>query len=100
MKVVILCGGRGTRIRGASDDLPKLMIPIGDYPIVRHIMSSYAAAGFKDFALCLGCKGQVIKDFFLNYHTRILDVTIDFGRNNRVRKSTGALRWLRPAETR
>lgn len=84
MKVVILCGGQGTRIRGVSDDLPKPMIPIGDYPIVWHIMRSYAAAGFKDFVLCLGYKGQAIKDFFLNYHTRISDVTIDFGRNDSV----------------
>ena len=84
MKVVILCGGQGTRIRGVSDDLPKPMIPIGDYPIVWHIMNGYAAAGFKDFVLCLGYKGHVIKDFFLNYHARISDVTIDFARNDRV----------------
>src|SRR5262249_1247243 len=79
MKVVILCGGHGTRIRGIRDYLPKPMIPIGDYPILWHIMSGYAAAGFKEFVLCLGYKGYVIKEFFLNYHTRVSDFTVDFG---------------------
>jgi len=78
MKVVILCGGQGTRIRGINDDVPKPMIPIGDYPILWHIMRGYAAAGFKDFVLCLGHKGEAIKDFFLNYHTRVSDFTMDF----------------------
>lgn len=80
MKVVILCGGQGTRIRGVADDLPKPMIPIGGYPILWHIMNGYAARGFKEFILCLGYKGSVIKDFFLNYNTRIADVTVDFSR--------------------
>src|SRR5436309_3498823 len=84
MKVVILCGGQGTRIRGVSDELPKPMIPIGDYPILWHIMRGYAAAGFKDFILCLGYKGHAIKDFFLNYHTRVSDFTIEFGGNDGV----------------
>ncbi|MBI1202284.1 MAG: NTP transferase domain-containing protein [Rhodopseudomonas sp.] len=77
MKVVILCGGQGTRIRGVADDLPKPMIPVGGYPILWHIMSGYAAAGFKDFVLCLGYKSHVIKDFFLNYNTRVADFSID-----------------------
>jgi glucose-1-phosphate cytidylyltransferase len=81
VKVVILCGGQGTRIRGVNDDLPKPMIPIGRYPILWHIMRGYAAAGFKDFVLCLGYRGRVIKDFFLNYHTSVADFTVDFGRN-------------------
>src|SRR5262245_18647807 len=80
MKVVILCGGQGTRIRGVADDLPKPMIPIGGYPILWHIMRGYAAFGFKDFILCLGYKGEAIKNFFLNYHTMVSDFTIDFGR--------------------
>ncbi len=81
MKVVILCGGQGTRIRGVNDDLPKPMIPIGRYPILWHIMRGYAAAGFNDFVLCLGYRGRVIKDFFLNYHTSVADFTVDFGKN-------------------
>lgn len=79
MKVVILCGGQGTRIRGVADDVPKPMIPIGSLPILWHIMSGYAAQGFKEFVLCLGYKGHVIKDFFLNYQTRVCDCTVDFG---------------------
>jgi glucose-1-phosphate cytidylyltransferase len=78
MKVVILCGGKGTRIRGVNDDLPKPMIPIGPYPIIWHIMRSYAYFGFKDFVLCLGYKGLSIKEFFLNYQSQISDFTIDF----------------------
>lgn len=84
MKVVILCGGQGTRIRGINDDVPKPMIPVGGYPILWHIMRGYAAAGFKDFVLCLGYKGHAIKDFFLNYHTRVADFTIDFARDGAI----------------
>ena len=84
MKVVILCGGKGTRIRGVDDSLPKPMIPVGQYPIVWHIMRSYAHYGFKDFVLCLGHKGHAIKDFFLNYHTQVSDFTIDFSRDREV----------------
>ncbi len=81
MKTIILCGGKGTRIRGVNDDLPKPMIPIGPYPILWHIMAGYAAHGHKDFILCLGHRGQVIKDFFLNYRARTTDVTIDFAQD-------------------
>jgi len=78
LKVVILCGGKGTRIRGVDDSLPKPMIPVGSYPIVWHIMRYYAHFGFKEFVLCLGYKGDTIKDFFLNYQARVSDITIDF----------------------
>lgn len=81
MKVVILCGGQGTRIRDVSEDLPKPMIPVGGRPILWHIMKLYAAQGFHDFILCLGYKGHVIKDFFLNYEARMADVTITLGRD-------------------
>lgn len=64
MKVVILCGGYGTRIRDVSEDLPKPMIPVGDKPILWHLMKQYADHGFNEFVLCLGHKGSVIKDFF------------------------------------
>lgn len=79
MKVVILCGGLGTRIRDVADHIPKPMIPIGRYPIMWHIMKYYASYGFKEFVLCLGYKGQVIKDFFLNYETNTKDFTIRLG---------------------
>jgi glucose-1-phosphate cytidylyltransferase len=80
MKVVILCGGHGTRIRDVSDNLPKPMISIGDYPIVWHIMKYYSSFGFNDFILCLGYKSHVIKNFFLNYETFSRDITIKFDR--------------------
>ena len=76
---MILCGGKGTRIRGVADDLPKPMIPVGDYPIMWHIMKSYAHYGHKDFVLLLGYRGWEIKDFFLNYRARLNDFTIQLG---------------------
>jgi hypothetical protein len=67
MKVVILCGGKGTRLREETEYRPKPMVPIGNRPILWHIMKLYAAHGFKEFILCLGYKGDMIKDFFRNY---------------------------------
>lgn len=84
MKAVILCGGQGTRIRDANEALPKPMLPIGGKPIVWHIMKSYAAHGFSDFVLCLGYKGWVIKEFFLNYRAMMNDVTVHLGREQGV----------------
>ncbi len=81
MKVVILAGGYGTRIRDVADDIPKPMIPIGPYPILWHVMKSYAHFGHRDFIICLGYKGQAIKDFFLNYEAYTRDFTIRFGRD-------------------
>ena len=66
MKVVLFCGGLGLRIRDA-DDIPKPMVQIGNRPILWHLMKYYAHFGHKDFILCLGYKGSVIKDYFLNY---------------------------------
>ena len=76
MKVAILCGGYGTRIRDVADDLPKPMIPIGGYPIIWHIMKYYASFGHDEFILCLGYKSNVIKDYFLNYEARTTDFSI------------------------
>jgi glucose-1-phosphate cytidylyltransferase len=67
MQVVILCGGRGSRIRDLGRQLPKPLIPIGDHPILWHIMQGYARYGFKDFVLCLGYKGKTIKRYFQKY---------------------------------
>jgi glucose-1-phosphate cytidylyltransferase len=64
MKVVILCGGKGTRIRGVDDTVPKPMIPVGSQPIVVHIMEHYAFYGHRDFVLCLGYLGNVVREFF------------------------------------
>ena len=82
MKVVILCGGQGTRIRDVANNIPKPMVSIGDFPILWHIMKNYATYGFKEFILCLGYKGHVIKDFFLNYEASINDFTITLGNSN------------------
>ena len=79
MKVVILAGGFGTRIRDVADDIPKPMIPIGRYPILWHIMKWYAKFGHKEFVLCLGHKGQVIKSFFLDYEAHTRDITLTLG---------------------
>jgi glucose-1-phosphate cytidylyltransferase len=82
MKVVILCGGYGTRIRDVADHIPKPMIPIGGLPIIWHIMKSYACFGHNEFILCLGYKGDVIKNFFLNYDAQTKDFTIELGLKN------------------
>lgn len=80
MKTVVLCGGQGTRIRDASELLPKPMLPIGGRPIVWHIMKSYASHGLRDFVLCLGYKGWLIKEYFLNYPTITRDLEVTLGR--------------------
>ncbi|HZR63540.1 MAG TPA: glucose-1-phosphate cytidylyltransferase [Terriglobales bacterium] len=67
MKVVLFCGGAGMRLRGYADDVPKPMVQIGTRPILWHLMKYYAHFGHKDFVLCLGYKGNCIKDYFLNY---------------------------------
>jgi len=67
MKVVLFCGGAGMRLRGYADDIPKPMVQIGTRPILWHLMKYYAHFGHKDFILCLGHKGNVIKDYFLHY---------------------------------
>ncbi|MEI7731544.1 MAG: glucose-1-phosphate cytidylyltransferase [Verrucomicrobiota bacterium] len=77
MKVAILCGGRGTRIREVSDLIPKPMIPVGNRPILWHIMKIFSAQGFNEFVLLLGYKGQVIREFFLNFAAHTADMTID-----------------------
>jgi glucose-1-phosphate cytidylyltransferase len=67
MKVVLFCGGLGTRIREYSETIPKPMIPVGHQPILWHVMQYYSEYGHRDFVLCLGYKANVVKDFFLNY---------------------------------
>lgn len=84
MKTVILCGGQGTRIRDAGQQVPKPMLTIGERPIVWHIMRGYAAAGFRDFVLCLGYRGWQIKEYFLNYSAMTSDLTVRLGRERSV----------------
>ncbi len=79
MKVVILCGGKGTRLREETEYRPKPMVPIGGRPILWHIMKTYAHYGHKDFILCLGYKGGMIKEYFRNYPWHVGDVTMTLG---------------------
>ena len=79
MKVVILCGGLGTRLREETEFRPKPMVPVGNRPMLWHIMKGYAHYGFKEFILCLGYKGEVIKEYFYNYQQYNNDVTLKLG---------------------
>lgn len=84
MKAVILCGGQGTRIREVSEVLPKPMLPIGGKPILWHIMKIYAHYGIKDFVLCLGYNGWIIKEFFLNYAAKTSDISLTLNRQDSI----------------
>ncbi len=76
-KVIILCGGLGTRLSEETQVRPKPMVEIGGRPMLWHIMKIYERHGCKDFMLALGYKGEIIKDYFLNYHARLSDVTVN-----------------------
>ncbi len=82
MKVVILAGGRGSRLSEETYLKPKPMIEIGETPILWHIMKIYSYYGFHDFVICCGYKGEMIKEYFLNYSVRASDITIDLGNNS------------------
>ncbi len=84
MKVVILCGGLGTRLREETEFRPKPMVPIGGRPILWHIMQIYAHYGHKDFVLCLGYKGEIIRDYFRNFHWNTCDLTLRLDRKQEV----------------
>jgi glucose-1-phosphate cytidylyltransferase len=76
MKTIILCGGLGTRLSEETQVKPKPMVEIGGRPILWHVMKIYERYGFSDFTLALGYKGEFIKDYFLNYHARLSDLTV------------------------
>ena len=80
--VFILCGGLGTRLREETDIRPKPMVPVGNHPILWHIMRTYSHHGFKNFILCLGYKAEIIKSYFLNYPTMNSDFTIELKTND------------------
>ena len=82
MKVVILCGGLGTRLREETEFRPKPMVEVGGRPILWHIMKSYAHHGFHEFVLCLGYKGNIIKEYFLNYEAMNNDFSICLGQTS------------------
>jgi glucose-1-phosphate cytidylyltransferase len=79
MKVVLLCGGQGTRLREETEFRPKPLVDVGGRPILWHIMKTYANAGFLEFVLCLGYRGNMIKDYFLSYEAMNNDFTIRLG---------------------
>ncbi len=82
MKVVILCGGYGSRFVGVPGDMPKPMVSVGGRPMVWHIMSGFAASGFRDFILCLGYRSDVFKQYFMHLSSMLGDVTVDLGRGD------------------
>lgn len=85
MKVVILCGGMGTRLREETEFKPKPMVEIGNKPILWHIMKIYSHYGFNDFVLALGYKGSIIRDYFLNYQFYNSDFTIEIGKEKGIK---------------
>jgi glucose-1-phosphate cytidylyltransferase len=83
MKVIILAGGQGTRLREETEYRPKPLVDIGGRPILWHIMKHYAYYDFKEFVICLGYRGHMIKDYFLNYEAMNNDFTICLGARNK-----------------
>ena len=81
---MILCGGMGSRLREETEVRPKPMIEIGGRPILWHIMKGYAVHGFTDFVICLGYKGDRIKEYFLNYEAMNNDFTVELGRRESI----------------
>lgn len=93
MQAVILCGGRGTRLHEATSVRPKPMVPIGPRPILWHIMSHYRRHGVRDFVLCLGHMGDVIRDYFLNYRRLNSDAEVDLATGDVTLMSNEGLDW-------
>jgi glucose-1-phosphate cytidylyltransferase len=85
MKVVILCGGQGTRLREETEFRPKPLVDIGGRPILWHIMKLYAHHGLREFVLCLGYRGNMIKEYFLEYEAMNSDFTISLGVQHQIR---------------
>lgn len=83
-KVVILCGGQGTRMREETEYRPKPLVPVGDTPILWHIMKIYSHYGFRDFVLCLGYKGRMIKEFFMDYEWDSFDFSMNLREKDRI----------------
>ena len=93
MKVIILAGGRGTRLQEETVVRPKPMVEIGGRPLLWHIMKSYAAHGFKDFLIACGYKGEMIKEYFGNFFLHESDYVIDLGDGSLEVVNTGKLDW-------
>ena len=84
MKVVILAGGHGTRLGSVTDVLPKPMVSVGGKPMLWHIMKIYSHYGYNEFIICLGYKGEIIKDYFVNFRKKNSDFTVEIKNNSLV----------------
>lgn len=93
MKLVILAGGRGTRITEETETIPKPMVDIGGKPIIWHIMKRYSHYGINDFIMCLGYHGYMIKEYFSHYFLHMSDVTIDLAKNETTIHTTTSEPW-------
>jgi glucose-1-phosphate cytidylyltransferase len=93
MKAVILAGGLGARIAEESDHRPKPMVEIGGKPLLWHIMKTYSFHGIRDFVICLGYKGYVIKEYFINYYSHTSDLEISLGQGSHRVLSTKSEDW-------
>lgn len=93
MKVVILAGGRGTRLSEETHAIPKPMVHIGGRPIIWHIMKHYASFGFNEFVVACGYKGDVLKKYFANYSTHESDIQVDLGKGTVEVLSQPSLDW-------
>ncbi|MEW6087935.1 MAG: glucose-1-phosphate cytidylyltransferase [bacterium] len=93
MKVVILAGGRGTRLSEETGMVPKPMIEIGGKPILWHIMKIYSHYGYNEFIICLGYKGYMIKEYFSHYFSHMSDITIDLVNNKTIIHNTLSEPW-------
>jgi glucose-1-phosphate cytidylyltransferase len=87
--IFILCGGLGTRLKEETEFRPKPMVPVGGRPILWHVMKTYSAHGFKRFVLCLGFRGDVIKEYFLDYSALSADFTVALATNEVTVHSAG-----------
>lgn len=87
--VAILCGGKGTRLKEETEFRPKPMVMVGDRPMIWHVMKTYAYYGFKDFMLCLGYKGEMIREYFFNYDWNHSDVMLQLGEKTVTKLNNG-----------
>tara|TARA_B100000686_G_C16798624_1_gene984248 strand:- start:1662 stop:2453 length:792 start_codon:yes stop_codon:yes gene_type:complete len=84
IKTVILAGGQGTRLREETEFKPKPMVQIGGRPVLWHILKTYSHFGFRDFVICLGYKGEIIKEYFINYEMMNNDITVGTGHSKNI----------------
>ena len=94
VKVVILCGGQGTRLKEKTDSIPKPLVEVGGRPILWHIMKIYSAYGFNDFILCLGYKGDLIKAYFKQHHEK--DWNLEFADTGEATQTGGRIKRIEP----